>query len=209
MVSSNFSIEGSPYTRSPVRKVAANEHARFFVKGAESDSSDDDEACITAEKVRELSHEPNSIFAQVKFCNTLGLRQVSLKQNITLDREQSRFDSVIHLKFQPNECIYFSYNYEGRYSPISLRVKDTVFAKFSLYTERDEDVYSLDNRLKLKVAPVSNEEFAKLKGVRRRLFQEGLIQAEPSALSSFQVAEKVHEGCICKILEIDITLHIA
>jgi len=174
---------------------------RFFVRGAESDSSDSEDESVHVEC---STLQAQKIQATVKFTNVIAPKVSKIRQNIELDREKSRFKNTSAiLVFAPSSPCYFSNNHQARYSPISIKVHDKVIHRFSLYqSEGSTKATSLDGRLIVTLEPLTPDEVAGLKGPAKRLFFD--LPCQPATVHIDQ--NRVDVGVIMKVSEIRVTL---
>jgi hypothetical protein len=219
----------APYDTSPVKVITHESPPRYKLQGAESDSSDDEGLC--EEKVHSLVQEllqrgekdPSAIDVEawVKFKNPFNSRK-QLQQMVCLDAQKTTNDKdarqiTLHFTVPDDSLVYYSFNYDGRYTPIKIRVIDSktkerqTIEEFFLFQPDfcdDHHMRSLNNRLKALFDVLSESELKRLKSsvVRKLKFDDEQEVESASALTTLQLPTAQLAGALVKLKSLTVKI---
>lgn len=198
---------------------------RYFIQGAVEDSSDGDEpdykkmrSLKTVALAKDVFANPASYLfeAEVKFRNVYKNSEVR-KQTIKATKiEVDASYEGITCEFTPpaDHPVFFSYNYQARYSKITLFVNGPatdnerkVIGIFQQYLDASEDpeytISSLNLELRAALAVPSPEVFAAIKPAAcKKLF----FEAEPPSIDFYSSNDQIKAGGIFQINKLKITI---
>lgn len=205
--------------------VNQNSPPRYLVQGARDNSSDGEEPDYKKIRLLKTTALAKDVFAnpasylfeiEVKFKNIYKNHEVRTQTIKAAKIEVDRSYEGITCEFipPPEYPIFFSYNYQARYSKISLYVtgpetagERKVIGIFQQYIDSSEDpeytISSLNLELRASLAVPTPEVFSSIKpSACKKLF----FQEEPPPVDYYVLHDKIKAGGIFQINKLKVTI---